>query len=769
VNHPASEDVRLRVLVEQMPAVLWSTDRDLRFTSSLGGGLAALGLAPGQVVGMTLYEFFGTGDSEFLPIAAHRRALAGESVRYEIEWGGRAYQSYVEPLRDPAGEIAGTTGVAFDVTDRKRLEQALRQSEERFSKAFHASPVPLAIGTLDEGRLLEVNDAFLQLSGSLREEVVGRTTTELGFWVDLDRRPLVERLRQQGLIREVSARLRARTGEIREVTASAAVVELAGVACALTVLLDVTERRRAERALEESRTLLQKIIDTEPECVKLVDSSGALVQMNRAGLEMIEVESIAAVAGRPVLDLITPEHRQRFSAFLARVLRGESATEEFEIVGLRGTRRWMESHAAPLRDASDRVTAMLAVTRDVTERKRVQAALGEAEERLRQAQKMEAVGRLAGGIAHDFNNILNVIVGHTELLLQAQPVADRVRNHGEQIRRAADRAIDLTSQLLAFSRKQVLQPRVLDLNAVVRETEGLLHRLIAEHIQLAVVTAEDLGRVRADRGQIQQVVINLAVNARDAMPEGGRLLIETANVELDEGYARLHVGQVRAGPYVLLAVSDSGCGMDAETRARIFEPFFTTKELGKGTGLGLATVYGIVKQSDGFIWVYSEPGQGTTFKVYLPRVDEPARPAPAEPSEVARARAEETVLLVEDDDALRALSQEMLESLGYRVMVAASGDAALAGLEARREPVDLILTDVVMPRMGGRHLAERARALHPESRVLFMSGYTDDAVLRFGLLEEGQDFLQKPFTVARLAGKIRELLDRPRGDRRAVP
>ena len=379
------------------------------------------------------------------------------------------------------------------------------------------------------------------------------------------------------------------------------------------------------------------------------------------------------------------------------------------------------------------------------------------EAQLAQSQRLEAVGRLAGGVAHDFNNILTAIGGYTDLLLADMAPTDARRQDVEEILRAAQRAAALTQQLLAFSRRQVMQPKVLDLNALVADIEKMLRRLIGEDILFATVLHPRTGNVRADPGQLEQVIVNLAVNARDAMPEGGRLTIETRSVELDESYRTEHP-TVSPGPYVMLAVSDTGIGMDEETRTRIFEPFFTTKVRGKGTGLGLATVYGIVQQSGGHIWVYSEPGRGTTMRVYLPRVDAPAdkleRPGDAPPQDL---RGTETILLVEDEASVRAVTGQLLARNGYTVVEAADGPSALA-LDIPK--LDLLLTDVVMPGMSGRELANQLTARRPGLRVLYMSGYTDDAVVRHGMLEPGLSYLEKPFRPDALLRKVRETLGR---------
>jgi two-component system cell cycle sensor histidine kinase/response regulator CckA len=409
-------------------------------------------------------------------------------------------------------------------------------------------------------------------------------------------------------------------------------------------------------------------------------------------------------------------------------------------------------HVEPFRGSGGEVQGAIGMALDVTDRKKL-------EEQFRQSQKMEAVGRLAGGIAHDFNNLLMVIQGYADLLAEQLPASDSLRRKAEQIQTAAQRATSLTQQLLAFSRRQMLAPKVLNVHGVVADMEKILRRLIGEDIELQTFSAPDLWLVKADRSQIEQVIMNLAVNARDAMPRGGRLTIETANVDIDG--STLHPPAVLPpGNYVMLAVTDNGCGMDAETQAHIFEPFFTTKEKGKGTGLGLATVYGVVKQSGGYIWVYSEPDHGTTFKIYLPKIDVDIAGAGRDRPVDTRllSRGSEVVLLVEDETGVRELARQYLEMSGYTVLEAEDGHTALelAGMHAG--PIHLLLTDVVMPGISGRELADRVAAIRPGIKIVYMSGYTDQSVIHHGILEGDAVLLQKPFTLAALAAKLREIL-----------
>jgi PAS domain S-box-containing protein len=510
------------------------------------------------------------------------------------------------------------------------------------------------------------------------------------------------------------------------------------------VLRYAIERKRGEEALRAREAHYRTILENIGDGVLITDRQGRYLDVNPRACE---------VTGYPreellrlnTTDTYLPEERAGVLPRLAEIARSGSASYERSLLRKDGAVITVDVNARALPAGN-----LLATLRDVTDRKRL-------EEQLRQAQKMEAVGRLAGGVAHDFNNVLTAIFGYADLLTEEFPAGSPARQDLEEIRKAATRASALTRQLLAFSRQQVLAPVVLSVNDLVEDVDKMLRRLLGEDVELRVTLARDAGNARADPGQLQQVIMNLVVNARDAMPTGGKLLIETADAELTEQYAELHQ-QVIPGPYVMLAVSDTGVGMDAQTKARIFEPFFTTKEKGKGTGLGLSTVYGIVKQSGGYIWVYSESGHGTTFKVYLPRVDAPAEPQ-APPRETATLSGTETILLAEDDEMLRPLTKGLLAKFGYTVLDAESAEQALAVAGAHQGPIHLLVADVVMPGASGRELARRLAQSRPETRVLYVSGYTDDAIVHHGMLEPGLKFLQKPFTPAALARKVREVLD----------
>jgi len=513
------------------------------------------------------------------------------------------------------------------------------------------------------------------------------------------------------------------------------------------VALDITESRDAQLALEEIAARYQKLTETSFDAIA-VSENGLIREANRGYVKMFGYDRHEEMIGRPVVDFVAEESRPEVERRLAGGIEGT-----YELVGQRkdGRKILLEAtgSAHMLAGRPARITAL----RDVTEKRTL-------EDQFRQAQKMEAVGRLAGGVAHDFNNLLTVIMSYTDMLLEGlAPQDPRGEDLGE-IRKAAVTAASLTRQLLAFSRQQVIEPRPVNLNDIVSSSEKLLKRLIGEDIELVTVLTDETIVVMIDPGQLEQVIMNLAVNARDAMLPGGKLLLETTSAKMDAEFARDH-WPANPGHFALLTVTDTGTGMDEATQARIFEPFFTTKEIGKGTGLGLATVYGIVKQSNGFIWVYSEPDHGTTFKIYLPLVDKPAKQFEGPFTFSEPPVGTETVLLAEDAAAVRAAARQILERYGYTVLEAPSGKDALSIASKRAGSIHLLLTDVVMPEMSGRELTEQFARLRPDAKVLYMSGYTDDAIVRHGILGPGIAYLQKPFSPDTLARKVREVLDIP--------
>jgi PAS domain S-box-containing protein len=640
------------------------------------------------------------------------------------------------------------------VTERTTAEHALTESEAHYRVLFESNPNPLFVYSPDTLQLLAVNEAAERQYGYTREQFLAMTVEDLHPPEEVPAlRELVAKS-ETGLRKRGEWRHRKKDGTTIEVEITRNTLTFGGRRAALAMAQDITERQRAAEVLRATQARFAGILDIADDAIISVNDDQH-IQLFNQGAERIFGYTAEEVLGRP-LEMLLPSrfldvHRQHIRGFAQSADTARRMGERRQIFGRRkdGTEFPAEASISQLQSGGE--TVFTVILRDTTERQSLQT-------QLLQAQKMEAVGRLAGGIAHDFNNLLTAILGSSDLLLEDLSGDDQRRADVEDIKKAAQRAAALTRQLLAFSRQQVLAPQVLDLNALIADLEKMLRRLIGEDLEFRTVLAPDLGAVRADPGQIEQVIMNLAVNARDAMPQGGKLTVETANVDLDEAYAQAHVPVV-PGRYTMVAVSDTGIGMDTQVKGHIFEPFFTTKEKGKGTGLGLATVYGIVKQSDGYIWVYSEPGQGTSFKIYLPRVEAPAEPPAPNATPPTSLRGSETVLLVEDEDAVRNLTRRVLEAHGYTVLTAADGQEALRLADRHRGPIHLLLTDVVMPNMSGRQVAERVLSARRGTKVLYLSGYTDDAIIHHGVLAPGIAFLQKPFTPQGLARKLREVLD----------
>jgi two-component system, cell cycle sensor histidine kinase and response regulator CckA len=525
-----------------------------------------------------------------------------------------------------------------------------------------------------------------------------------------------------------------------------------------TLFLDITRRKQDEEALRRERDFSDTLVQASPAYFVAITGDGKVLMMNQAMLSALGY-SREEVAGRDYLSTFVPAaDRPALTEVFTRLIRDRGATiNENRTLAKDGRELVVEWHGRPVLRPDGELDYFFGVGIDITERLRAATEQARLEAQLTQAQKMEAIGRLAGGVAHDFNNMLAAIQGYAELILRSLQPGDSLHGHVEQILKAGQRAAGLTQQLLAFSRKQVIAPQVLDLNGLVADSTRMLVRLIGEDVVLDVLPGADGGRVRADPHQLEQVLVNLAINARDAMPGGGTLTIGTADLELDE--ARARAMSLEPGRYVELSVRDTGDGMDEETKARIFEPFFTTKEVGRGTGLGLAIVHGIVRQNRGHVEVSSGPGMGTIFRVYLPRVEAPVEAA-GEPPRLSAATGTETILLVEDEEIVRTLARTILTSLGYHVLEADRGDDACLLCRNHPGPIHLLLTDVIMPAMNGRELYRQVRELRPDLKVLFMSGYTGDVIAPHGVLEEGTDFIGKPFTVKGLARKIRDVLDR---------
>jgi len=660
---------------------------------------------------------------------------------------------WTAPLRDASGAPVGSLAAILDITERRRAEEAARASGE-FAQAVLAS-MQDGLTVLDcNGVHVQVNDAFCKMTGFERHELIGVGPPH-PYWApeELDGIQAAFRATLNGQFRDWELLFVRKTGERFPVivSPSSAKDNDGKVVSYFATVKDIAERKRAEEALRESEARHQVLLDTLPQKVFCKDRDSRYLYANRPYAEDLGV-SPEEIVGRTDDEFYPAELAGKYRADDRRIMAAGRTEELDETYVQEGRERTVHTVKTPVRDGEGNVQGILGIFWDVTE----QRAL---ERQVLQTSKLEAIGTLAGGVAHDFNNTLQGIIGYTELLLRDAGEGTPQAGDLQTVLGLANRAAALTRHLLAFGRRQPLEPIVLDPSELLDNLAEMLRRVIGEDIELQFIPAADLGRVRADPGQIEQVLANLAANARDAMPNGGKFLIETANVVLDEAYTRRHVG-AHPGPHVMLAVTDTGTGMDEGTLARVFEPFFTTKPAGRGTGLGLATAYGIVKQHGGDIWVYSEPGRGTTFKVYLPRVEDSAQTM-AVAAEAAPPSVSETVLVVEDEESVRTVAARILESSGYTVLTASDAEEAAALFERRGEEIALLLTDVIMPGMSGRQLSERLAAQRPSLKVLFMSGYTDNVIMHHGVLDPGTPFIQKPFVPDALARKVREVLDSP--------
>ncbi|WKW11731.1 PAS domain S-box protein [Pseudogemmatithrix spongiicola] len=626
----------------------------------------------------------------------------------------------------------------------------LRRRDERHRALLeHLSDSVLVLDA--DARVTYASPAAAPMLGWTPDELAGQDMFTLLHPEDVPyaRERFAACLSEPGLPLQVECRVRHRRADYRTIEVIAVNrLNAPSVRGVVASFRDVTERKQAQAALREARDTLQTLIDSAPLAIISLDLTGRVLTWNRTAEGMFGWLA-SEVSGRTP-PFLNDDQLSEFQGLIGRVTSGETL-KDVEVSRHRrdGTPIEIALFATPVRGPDGRVQRVLSMLMDNTERKSLQSQLAVA-------QKVEAVGGLAGGIAHDFNNLLTAILAPAELLIETLSGDPESVRDVTEIRDAARRAADLTRQLLAFSRRQVLQPRPLNLNEVVTGMTGMLRRLISEDIDLHTSCAGELGTVRADPSQLEQVLVNLVVNARDAMPNGGRLTIETANVEIDKTHASTQL-LVTPGSYVMLSVHDTGAGMSPETQARLWEPFFTTKPKGKGTGLGLSTAYGIVKQSGGYIWAESEPGQGATFKILLPRVEVAADSLATAPLD-APPRGTERLLVVEDDDMVRRVTQRTLTANGYDALVASSGGEALLLAEANAYKFDMLVTDVIMPGMSGGELAERMRAMRPTLKVLFVSGYTDDVVVRHGVLEGDVAFLQKPFTSDSLLRKVKDVL-----------
>ena len=638
----------------------------------------------------------------------------------------------------------------------ERNAEARLLAESRFRILSESGVVGIIAARID-GTILEVNSAVEAMLGYSRDDIVSGRVVWSDLtppeWKDTDARA-VENLETRGSALREKEYVH-KDGHRVPVVIGSAMTDATNNEL-LSFVLDISDRKKAERALRQSASRFRSLIEHGRDGIVLCAEDATVTYASATARRILGFDAESPVGN--MIDLVHAEDKDLVRSSLGSLLArpSEPVSSQFRIVRPDGAVRFIDGVGSNLL-ADPAVRAIVGNFRDVTENKIANDALKKSEDQIRQMQKMEAVGNLAGGIAHDFNNLLSVIISYSHMILEQLPAGDSMRDEVDEIRRAGVRAEELTRQLLAFSRKQILQPTVVDVNAIIGGVERLTQRLIGEHIELSLKLARDLWRTHADAGQIEQVLLNLVINARDAMPKGGKLTIETSNARLDTAYTDIHP-QVTPGEYVMFAVTDNGVGMDAEVQRRAFEPFFTTKGEGKGTGLGLATVFGIVKQSGGHVWLYSEVGYGTTFKVYLPRTDKSAQGAVSR--EAPRlARGTETILVIEDEPQVRGVTRTILRRAGYDVLEARDGVEAIALVEKHEGPIHLVVTDVVMPKMSGRDVVQKLAPMRPSMKVLYVSGYTEDAIVDHGVLESGIHFLPKPLMPEALLRKVREILD----------
>ena len=755
---------RYRALVDNtdLGIALINSDFEVLMSNPAQGRM--IGKDHKDFVGKKCYFEFEKRD-DICPHCPGRRAMESGSTQEAETEGVRedgtriSVRVQASPVFGEDGGIDGFVEVVEDITERKQAEKALRESEQRFRMLIENDADAVVLHSM-EGKILDVNQRTCESLGYSREELLGMTMDQMDIEVEnhehreryWDELAPGQRITFEGLHQR-------KDGTTFPVEVSVGLLELSGQRVMLGLARDITERKRAEEALRQSEQLFRTLVEQAVDPTYLHDLDGRVVEVNPRACESLGYTR-DELLGLTVADVdptfIGDDHPNRYW----------SALPLEEAVSFETQHRRKDGSLFPvdvrlcLIEMEGR-KLILGSARDISERKRAEEEKERLAAQLRQSQKMEAIGQLAGGVAHDFNNILTGILGYVELaemdLDAGSATKARLADALYQIRQGAQRAAGLTRQLLAFSRRQVSQPRGINLNDTLAEMAKMLRRLITENIVLDFVRAPDLRSVLADPGLVEQVIMNLAVNACDAMPDGGQLTLETGNVTLDDKYAATHP-EAHPGPYVLLAVSDTGCGMDTATMQRIFEPFFTTKPMGHGTGLGLATVYGIVRQSNGHISVHSKPGHGATFKIYLPVAEGPAERAPAA-AKAPPPTGSETILLCEDDERVRELAGQMLRGAGYTVIVARNGDHALELASAHAGPIHMLVTDVIMPNMHGKALAHELTSRWPELEVLFVSGYTSNVIAQHGVLEEGVEFLQKPFTRRALLERVRSILD----------
>jgi two-component system cell cycle sensor histidine kinase/response regulator CckA len=751
--------VWLAAIVESSQDAIYGGDLEGNLSSWNKGAELMYGYTAEEAIGKHVSFLVPPGRHDELPLFTEKLKNGPRTHTYEtvrVAKDGRLLDVSVSisAVLDSAGNRIGVSAIARDITAQKRAEEALRKANET---SVYASPIPIIAA--DARRLITVwNPAAEKLLGWSEEDMIGKPNPSIPPEEEAGTDALHKRLLAGETITGVEVLRRKWDGSLVSVSLSAAPLwdEDHRVKGIIGFLTDITDRKRAEEALRKAEEKYRGIFENAVEGIYQTTPDGRYIAANPALARMLGFDSpeelVSARNDVRNQEYVNPELRNAF----VRSIEQHDVVHNFEYQVYRkdGKIIWVSESAHTVRNVVGQIQHFEGTVQDITERR-------ELEQQLRQMQKIEAIGRLAGGVAHDFNNILMAISSYSELLARKLPKDDPSQRYAEEILRATNRGSSLTQGLLAFSRKQVVSPKIVGLNALIAQQIEMLKRLIPENIELKFVPDHALGQVRIDVSQMEQVVMNLVINARDAMPNGGEIIIETSNAGLDHG-GREPQSAPKPGRFVMLAVSDNGCGMDEETKAHIFEPFFTTKEQGKGTGLGLATVSGIVDQNSGSIFVHSEPGHGTTFKIYLPHVGTEAQSEETSTTCSADCSGDETILLVEDQEAVRESAAEYLTGNGYSVLKASRGLEALDIAQQRKGPIHLLLTDVIMPQMSGRELSERVTSIHPETKVIFMSGYSNNLLSDQQVLHPQHELLQKPFRLEALGQRIRKTLRKKR-------
>jgi two-component system, cell cycle sensor histidine kinase and response regulator CckA len=765
-------------------------DTEMRVLWANRAACESVNLTRDQILGRFCYEIWPQRSDPCPACPLKKSMKTGQPEEVEkYTSDGRAWFIRGYPARDATGNIVGAFELTLDFSELKKAEKMIRKAHDKLEQRVKERTAELVVAnkklerqikerkqaeeslreserkyrtlleTASEGcwmlnpelKTIEVNESLCKMLGYSPDEMLGKTPFD--FTDDENRKIFIEQTSKISATdhRSYEITLKKKNGQDLHAYFNASTIrdesgELQG---SFAFVTDISERKRAG----EERNRLAAAIEQSAESVFITDRNGTIQYINPA-FERVTGYSRKDAIGQNSRILKSGKQDALFYKQMWDTLnRGNVWKGRFVNRKKNGSLYEADATITPVLDKSGNIINFVSIKRDVTHET-------ELEKHLIQAQKMEAVGILAGGVAHDFNNILTTIIGNASLMLMDVARDSALREEIEEIKIAGERGASLTRQLLAFSRKQIIRTKILDLNKLLTGIKKMLRRLIGEDIELVIIPEPSLWRVEVDPGQFDQVIMNLAVNAKDAMPMGGKLIVKTANVHLDGDFFKGYDVEEHAGPYVLLSLSDTGSGMDKKTQERIFEPFFTTKESGRGTGLGLSTVYGIVKQSNGFIWTYSEPGQGTIFKVYLPKAKGGKKPVEKDQCPIEAFSGSETVLLVEDDDRLRNLAHKILRQCGYRVLMAENGEDALRVRAPHEGAIDLLLTDVVMPKMGGKETAERLQALYPHMKVIYMSGYTDDTIVHHGVLAPELNFLEKPFTPEGLVRRVREVLDK---------